>query len=118
MTAVILIRDGQIARLLERQLKALRSDCAVVILKEPGKALRHLEDTPADAVFLDIDGEADWQGVCGMVKVAARNTSLVLLSDDSLNAVKAFEAGAADFITKPVEHKRLEQAVLRCARVG
>lgn len=118
MKAVILIRDGNTARLLERQIQAPGNADETVIISDPGKALRYLEEHPADAVFLDIDGEADWQSICGMVKYADKRICLVLLSGSPLNAVKAFEAGASDFLSKPVEREKLERAISRCARTG
>lgn len=118
MKAVILIRDGNAARLLERQILELGNADETTVIADPGKALQYLEQYPADMVFLDIDGEADWQGVCGMVEYADRRISLVLLSGNPLNAVKAFEAGASDFLFKPVERERLAKAIGRGARTG
>ncbi len=118
MIVLVLIRDENDARLFERQMQTLVNAEEIVIIPDTDKALQYLEAHPADAVFIDIDGESDWQNICGMVKYADRTTSLVLLSSNPLNAVKAFEAGASDFLPKPVEWKRLVKALGRCARAG
>lgn len=118
MKAVILIRDGNVGQLLERQIRALESSNETIVIPDPGKVLHYLEAHPADTVFLDIDGEADWQSVCGIVKYTDNRINLVLLSGNPLNAVKAFEAGASDFLCKPVERERLAKALERCARTG
>jgi len=118
LKAVILFRDEEAARLLERKIQTLGNAGDTVVFPDPGKALQYLEQYPADMVFLDIDEGADWQSVCGMVKYVDRRISLVLLSGSPLNAVKAFEAGASDFLQKPVEREKLERAINRCARTG
>lgn len=118
MKAVILFRDEDAARLLEREIQALGNAGDTVVFPDPGKALLYLEQYPADMVFLDIDDGADWQSLCGMVKFADRGIYLVLLSGSPLNAVKAFEAGASDFLSKPVDRERLKRAIKRCAWTG
>ena len=118
MKAVILIRDGNAERLFERQISALGNTVDTVVIPEPSKILQYLEQHPVDMVFIDIDDEASWQGVCGMVKYTDKKICLVLLSGNPLNAVKAFEAGASDFLSKPVERERLESAISRCRQTG
>lgn len=118
MKAVILFRDEDAAQLLEQQIQSLESVGDTVVFPDSGIALQYLEQHPADMVFFDIDGEADWQSVCRMAKYADRRISLVLLSGNPLNAVRAYEAGASDFLSKPVERERLAKALGRCARTG
>ena len=118
MKAVILIREGNAASLLKCQIMMLGSTHETVAFPDPGNALQYLERKPVDAVFIDIDGETDWQRVCGMVKYMDEKINLVLLSRNPLNAVKAFEAGASDFLTKPVKQARLAKAIDRFVRAG
>ena len=114
MKVVILIRNENTARLVERQINALGNAVDTVVIPDSGMILRYLEHHTTDMVFLDIDGEADWQNVCGMVKYADKKIGLVLISGNPLNAVKAFEAEASDFLSKPIKQERLEIAIRRC----
>lgn len=118
MKAIILIRDENAARLFERQIQALGNFCDTVVIPDSDRVLQYLEEQPTDAVFLDVDGESDWQSICRKVKFADKRISLVLLSVSPLNAVKAFEAGASDYLPKPVEREKLERALGRCRRNG
>lgn len=118
MKAVILMRDVNDARLLERQIQILGTAAETVVIPEPGRFLRYFEEHLADAVFFDIDGEVDWLSICEMVKCVDSRICLVLLSGNPLNAVRAFEAGASDFLSKPVEPERLAKAINRCVRSG
>ena len=118
MKAIILIREKTAACLLESQIQMLGNMHETVAFPDTGKALQYLEENPANAVFLDVDEETDWQSFCGKVKYADKKTELVLLSGNPLNAVKAFEAGAFDFLPKPVERERLAKAIDRFVLTG
>ncbi len=118
MKAVIIIREKMVACLLGSQIQMLGNMHETVAFHNSGKALQYLEGNPADAVFLDVDEETDWQSFCGKVKYADKKIELVLLSGNPLNAVKAFEAGAFDFLPKPVEPERLAKTIDRFALSG
>ncbi len=113
MKAFILIQDENAADFLRNQMQMLGNTDKAVAIRDPARVLRYLERHPTDAVFMDIDGETDWQSVCEMVKYTDQRIKLVLLSSNPLNAVKAFEAGASDFLPKPVEQSRLAKAIER-----
>jgi len=115
LKAVILIQERKAACLLESQIQMLGNMHETVAFPDSRKALQYLEENPADAVFLDVDEETDWQSFCGKVKYADKRIELVLLSGNPLNAVKAFDAGAFDFLPKPVEPERLAKAIDRFA---
>ena len=118
LKTLILIRDENAACALESQIRTLGNAYETVAFSDSGKALQYLEENLADAVFLDIDGETDWQSFCGKVKYADEKIELILLSGNPFNAVKAFEAGAFDFLPKPVEPERLAKAIDRFALSG
>lgn len=118
LKALILIRDENAACSLESKIRTLGNAYETVAFHNPGKVLQYLEWHPADAVFLDVDEETDWQSFCGKVKYADKRIELVLLSGNPLNAVKAYEAGAFDFLPKPVEPERLAKAIDRFALSG
>lgn len=118
MKAIILIRENKEACLLGNQIQRLGNMHETIAFPDTGKALQYLEGSSADAVFLDVDGEPDWQSFCGRVKYADKKIELVLLSGNPLNAVKAFEAGALDFLPKPVEPERLAKAIDRFVLCG
>jgi len=113
LKAVILNREENAASMLKRQIMMLGSAHETVIFPNPDNVLQHLERNRINAVFFDIDGETDWQSVCEMVKYMDESIKLVLMSRNPLNAVKAFEAGASDFLPKPVERERLAKTIDR-----
>lgn len=78
------------------------------------EALQLIKAIPYDVVFLDVD----MPGLSGvqLAEVLAtldRQPAIVFVTAYSEHAVKAFEVAAADYLVKPVEVPRLQQAIER-----
>ncbi|MBA4370478.1 MAG: DNA-binding response regulator [Coriobacteriaceae bacterium] len=78
------------------------------------EALQLIKAIPYDVVFLDVD----MPGLSGvqLAEVLAtldRQPAIVFVTAYGEHAVKAFEVAAADYLVKPVEVPRLQQAIER-----
>ena len=88
--------------------RALRDDYRITIAGDGESALRSVAHAPPDLVLLDIMMPGlDGYEVCRRLKrdPATRDIPIVFLSslDEAPDKAKGFEAGAADYITKPFE---------------
>ena len=114
MKSVIISRSDEETIRIMRQLRTIKADTEITALSDYEKILGYFERNPADIAFLDIDdNKTDWQSICGMVKYSDKKIWLILVSDDPFMAVKAFEAGASDFLFKPVGQAQLERTMYK-----
>jgi DNA-binding LytR/AlgR family response regulator len=110
--ALIVEDEPLLAAELRDQLAALWPELEIAGQAENGvEAISLLDSVKPDVVFLDIQ----IPGLTGM-EVAAHvgeNVQIVFVTAYAEHAVQAFEAGAVDYIVKPVTAARLLQTVKR-----
>jgi two-component system LytT family response regulator len=110
----LIVDDEPIARRILREELATFSEVAVVGEAENGKqALRQIADLQPDLVFLDLH-----MPVMGGFEVVQKLGSgrlpvIVIVTAYDEHAIEAFEAGAIDYLLKPVSEARLQKAVER-----
>ena len=113
VTALIAEDEAPQRRALQQQLRAAWPDLDVVAVCEDGvSALEAVEQHRPQVAFLDIR----MPGVSGLDvarRVVADGGLVVFTTAYEDYAIRAFEAGAADYLLKPVQDARLEQAVAR-----
>ncbi len=83
-----------------------------LIAKNGESALRKVENSQPDLILLDIMmPEMDGFTVCQRLKsnLATRDIPVIFMTalSDTLDKIKAFELGAADYVTKPFETREL-----------
>ncbi len=86
----------------------------VTAVASGGDALRHLEHSDVDAVFLDIA----MPGLSGLdvARVLARFKSappIVFVTAHEEHAVEAFEINAVDYLLKPMREERVRESIRR-----
>jgi len=113
VTALIAEDEAPQRRALQQQLRAAWPALEVVAICEDGvSALEAVEQHRPQVAFLDIR----MPGVSGLDvarRVVAHGGLVVFTTAYEDYAIRAFEAGAADYLLKPVQDARLEQAVAR-----
>lgn len=87
-------------------------DYLISIASSGSMALNSLDKTTPDLILLDIMmPEMDGYETCKRIKEnpATKDIPIIFLSaiTDTLDKVKAFELGAVDYVTKPIESKEL-----------
>jgi two-component system LytT family response regulator len=110
----LIVDDERIARQVLREELELLPEVVVVGEAENGKeALRQIVDLQPDIVFLDLK----MPGMGGFEVVRNLGGSklpvVVIVTAYHQHAVEAFEAGAVDYLLKPVRAPRLHQALER-----
>lgn len=112
MIRSVIIDDERLAR---QELKSiLQSHKDIEVIGEFGnadEALKGLEDLNPDLLFLDIQmpGKDGFQFLESLDKVP--HVIFITAYDDY--AIKAFEVSALDYLLKPIEEKRMEEALHR-----
>jgi DNA-binding LytR/AlgR family response regulator len=110
---ILIAEDEKPQRLnLQQLLSELMPDAQVVAVCEDGlSALEALQRHPVDIAFLDIR----MPGVSGLeiARLAPAQTQIVFTTAYDEYAVKAFEAGAIDYLLKPIKPDRFAQAIER-----
>ena len=122
MTARVLVIDDNAAnrRLLEARLSAEYFDVATVGSGAEGIAL--CEQGQCDIVLLDVMMPGlDGFEVCRRLKAQASTAHLPIILvtalDQPADRVRGLEAGADDFITKPIDEMQLIARIRSCARL-
>ena len=111
---ILIVDDEPIARRVLREELETFPEVAVVGEAENGKqALRLITDLQPDVVFLDLH-----MPVMGGFEVVQKLRGdplpiIVIVTAYDRHAIEAFEAGAIDYLLKPVSQSRLERAVER-----
>ena len=114
----LVVDDEPIARKVLREELELLDSVDVVGEAETGEtALAQIGALNPDLVFLDIQ-----MPVMGGFELLSRLNSgpmpvFVLVTAYDQHAIRAFEAGAIDYLLKPISHQRLTQAVERAKRL-
>lgn len=78
---------------------------------QPNEALKHLRKFPADLIFCDIQMPA-MTGI-NLVKSLQQNTMVIFTTAFSEYAVVSYELNAIDYLLKPINQKRFNQAVTK-----
>lgn len=112
---VLVVDDDQDAR--QHLAELLREDPRVAAVRTaPGAAaaLRVLAGEPQDALFCDVRLRGlDGVALARVVGRFAESPQVVFVTADTGHAVEAFEVAAADYLLKPVQPGRLQEAVGR-----
>ena len=116
----LIVDDEPIARQVLREELELIDGVAVIGEADNGaKALDQIARHRPDLVLLDLQMPAmsGFEVVSGIRRGSHMPVIVIVTAYDSY-AIQAFEAGAIDYLLKPVGQERLRQAVERAARVG
>jgi DNA-binding LytR/AlgR family response regulator len=115
---ILIVDDEPIARRVLREELATFEDVEVVGEAENGEiALRKIRAESPDLVLLDLQMPAmGGLEVVRQLKKGASLPSIVIVTAFDQHAVQAFEAGAIDYLLKPVTRERLSEAVGRARR--
>ena len=99
---------------IENTLKVIGGVEAVSIFENLFYAKEHLADHSTALLLLDGDDEAiSWQYVVDELKTSGPEVRIVLLKEDSYDAVKAYDAGVFDYLMKPVDEKQLIRVIVK-----
>jgi two-component system, LytTR family, response regulator len=111
---VLVVDDEPLARAGLRALLREESDVSVVGESAGGaEAIAAIEALSPDVVFLDIAlPDLDGFGVIERVPLD-RRPAIVFVTAHSDQALRAFEARALDYVTKPIRRERVREAVAR-----
>lgn len=115
---VLLIDDEPLARAELRRLLRAHPEIDIVAEAESADAADtqlHVLDQPPDAVFLDIQmpGRDGFAWLTDLSAAGQPVPEVVFVTAYDAYALRAFEASALDYLTKPVEPERLADAVER-----
>jgi len=111
-TALIADDEPLLRKALARMLAEAWPELKIVAQARNGReAVEHFEAQKPDVCFLDVH----MPGLSGVeaARYIGRRAQLVFVTAFDKYAVKAFEAGALDYLVKPVESSRLAETVLR-----
>jgi DNA-binding LytR/AlgR family response regulator len=115
---VLIVDDEPIARKVLRQELELLPGIDVVAEAANGEmALLQISALTPDVVFLDV--QMPLMGGFELLNrlSGGRLPAVIMVTAFDQHAVRAFEAGAIDYLLKPVSQPRLQQAVERAARL-
>ena len=116
---VLIVDDEQLARdELRYQLEQL-GDVEIVAHAGNGlEALAEAERSAPDLVFLDIQmpGLGGFEVARRLLERQDETPALIFVTAFDQHAIEAFEVNAVDYLLKPVESSRLEQALERARR--
>ena len=116
---VLIVDDEPVARKIIREELELMNSVEVVGEAENGEAaLLKISSTKPDIVFLDVQ-----MPVMSGFELLDHLTgghlpAIVMVTAYDQHALRAFEAGAVDYLLKPISQQRLMQAVERAKRIA
>jgi DNA-binding LytR/AlgR family response regulator len=115
----LIVDDEPIARKVLREELELLNSVEVVAEADNGEvALAKISSTKPDLVFLDIQ----MPGMGGFELLERLSggflPAIVMVTAYDQHAIQAFEAGAIDYLLKPISQQRLLQAVERAKRIS
>lgn len=115
----LIVDDEPVARRVLREELEVQEAVEVVGEAENGEtALEQISSTRPDIVFLDIDMPV----MNGFELLGRLNgghlPAFVMVTAYDQHAIRAFEAGAVDYLLKPISQQRLTQALERARRIS
>jgi two-component system, LytTR family, response regulator len=115
---VLIVDDEPIARQVLREELDLMETVEVIGEAENGvAALSMISSGTPDLVFLDVQMPVmNGFELLGQLR-GGQMPAFVMVTAYDQHAIRAFEAGAVDYLLKPVSHQRLAQAVERASRL-
>jgi DNA-binding LytR/AlgR family response regulator len=115
----LIVDDEPIARQVLREALCAIADIVVVGEAEEGRtALQQIASQKPDLVLLDLQMPAmSGLEMLRHLKQGAHMPVVVIVTAYDKYALEAFEAGAVDYLLKPVGHERLTKAVERAKRL-
>jgi DNA-binding LytR/AlgR family response regulator len=115
----LIVDDEPVARKILREELELLNSIEIVGEAENGAvALLKMSSAKPDVVFLDIDMPV----MSGFELLEHLNAghlpAIIMVTAYDQHAIRAFEAGAVDYLLKPISQQRLMQAVERAERIA
>jgi len=111
--SVLIAEDEQPQRLaLQKMLQELMPEANIQAVCEDGlSAMEAMQEFQPDLALLDIR----MPGLSGLevARSASSKTQIIFTTAYDEYAIKAFEAGAVDYLLKPIKPERLQQAIKR-----
>lgn len=110
MTSVVIIDDQLMGRMiLEELMRSLDPDIEVLTFEDPAQALKWAKHNPVDLVLTDLmmpemDGVEFTQWLRQIPSCADVPVIVITSYDEQDHKYRALEAGATDFIGKPIDH--------------
>jgi DNA-binding LytR/AlgR family response regulator len=111
----LIVDDEPIARRVLREELELQPDIEIAGEAESGRrALEKIASLELDIVFLDLQmPEMSGFEVIARMPASTRAPAIIIVTAYDRHAIQAFEAGAIDYLLKPVSQKRLEKSLER-----
>ncbi|MBV5263303.1 HD-GYP domain-containing protein [Pinisolibacter aquiterrae] len=108
MNTVLMVDDNMTNLVLVRQLVRRVEDCETLAFTDPASALETLRETDVDLILVDyvmpeIDGVEFVRRIRRMSRHATVPVVMVTTTDEREVVLQALEAGATDFLTKPLD---------------
>ncbi|WP_440121577.1 LytR/AlgR family response regulator transcription factor [Tenacibaculum sp. Ill] len=114
MNILIVEDESRIAKRIERMTRDIFGDTlhSLKCTNTLHDALRFIENNPLDLVLLDLNLNGD-SGFDLLTTVVSESFHTIIISAYKDQAITAFEYGVLDFVPKPFNRDRLEQALNR-----
>lgn len=119
---VLIVEDDSVQQiLLERLVINMGYDVVDKVATGPDAVKKALGPDPIDVILMDIRLKSDLDGIDAMHKIRKHSKVKVIYitgNTDALNIKRAKETDFIDFISKPVEQKRLQKAFKKAFQVN
>ncbi|WP_298516230.1 LytTR family DNA-binding domain-containing protein [uncultured Kordia sp.] len=114
MHILIVEDESRIAKRIERMTRDILGDTlhSLKYINTLHEALLFIENNPLDLVLLDLNLNGD-NGFDLLATAVSKSFHTIVISAYKDQAITAFEYGVLDFVSKPFNRERLEQALLR-----
>ena len=114
MHILIVEDESRIAKRIERMTRAILGDTlqSLKYINTLQEALRFIEHNELDLVLLDLNLNGD-NGFDLLTTAVSKSFHTIVISAYKEQAITAFEYGVLDFVPKPFNKERFEQALLR-----